>query len=195
MPGLHRQAPSDRRTARSDPQCTVCPYRDFVEEEVEPINDCSLCSKPLAEAATVRLPCYHVFHTACLISAWDDLVETITCPRCAAPVFATQDVPQPIRDGLVEAFQGKSFLQPFVGAAAPVVTEQMDATTQALLGIEQEPDVHYTVQEVKHISKETPPIAEPPVVDFLDDVFEDDSKDRKRTTAETLCPAPSRAAR
>ena len=57
------------------------------------VEDCSICCECLdykeAEVQTVTLPCYHVFHAACM-SAWQKQCEEhrrrAGCPLCRSPV-------------------------------------------------------------------------------------------------------------
>lgn len=58
-------------------------YPQVPQEELQQLNDsCAICREPMVSAR--RLPCGHIFHTACLRS-W--LEHNHTCPTCRHPLI------------------------------------------------------------------------------------------------------------
>ncbi|GAB1223536.1 hypothetical protein ENUP19_0173G0004 [Entamoeba nuttalli] len=178
--------------------CTVCKYREYVEENREEVNNCIICSTELTSKETVRLPCFCVFHKDCLISLFDQSIEEVKCPKCHQPIFTQQDIPNQIKDQLISTFAGKSYLQPFLELNPPKHEEEIDMNAAVLLNetpkeVEQQPqekeeqdNVEYVQQEITSLKRKDEKIEGSennevaPTIEFDMSSDEDDHGNKKK---------------
>ena len=116
--------------------CTICKYRDYVENGADEINTCSVCSQELSNSETLRLPCLCLHHKECLLNAFSSSSDA-TCPHCHSAIF-TEEILKELHEGLkveiVETFKGKEYAK--IITPNEIQKEVIDETAQLLLNNE-----------------------------------------------------------
>ncbi|KAL7711539.1 RING-type domain-containing protein [Entamoeba marina] len=163
--------------------CTICEYRDHVENNREEINECGVCKEPLNDSQTVRLPCLCVFHLQCLIDQFEDTFEELKCPRCSSVIFdTTTDIPSCLKQALINAFAGKSYIRPFV--ESNVVSEEIDAVTQAILNDPQDSQTQEVEQAEHHEGDNARTDGNEELVEYTDQVVTSLKSKREKSQIE-----------
>ena len=114
--------------------CTICKYREYVENGGEEINTCSICSQDLTTSETIRLPCLCLHHKNCLVQHFESSSNDKVCPKCQSQIFTEEilkELHETIKLEIVELFKGKEYAT--IITPNEIKKEEIDSTTQMLL--------------------------------------------------------------
>ncbi|XP_062892319.1 zinc finger protein-like 1 isoform X1 [Mobula hypostoma] len=116
-------------------KCIVQSYLQWLQDS-DYSPSCRLCSAPLAEADTVRLVCYDLFHWSCLNDLASRLPRNTApagyrCPSCSGPIFPPDNMVSPVASVLKERLATVNWAR--AGLGLPLVEEEETSAEQGSL--------------------------------------------------------------